>query len=176
MLARVRVQCGAVRWIWRCLRERVRSDGDSFSTPRHPRCDRRLAERQEPPLGAHLITPRFGFVHHGIYVGDGRVVHCGAISGLLPRGPVEEVSLCYFSRGRPVAVRVQEPARFAAQVVVERARSRAGENHYRLFTNNCEHFCEWCLRGRHRSYQVERLIRWLRPWGAMSADDRGVPG
>jgi hypothetical protein len=176
MLARIPVQCRAVRWIWRWVHDRVQSDGNSFSTPRRPRCDRRLAEGQEPPLGAHLITPRFGFVHHGIYVGDGRVVHCGAVSGVLPRGPVEEVSLRYFSRGRPIAVRVQAPAGFAAEVVVERARSRAGENRYRLFTNNCEHFCEWCLRGRHRSYQVERLIRWLRPWGPMSADDQGVLG
>jgi hypothetical protein len=32
-----------------------------------------------------------------------------------------------------------------------RARSRAGENCYRLLTNNnCEHFCEWCLRGKAR--------------------------
>jgi hypothetical protein len=30
-----------------------------------------------------------------------------------------------------------------------------GEDCYRLLTNNCERFCEWCLRGEHRSYQVE---------------------
>jgi hypothetical protein len=42
--------------------------------------------------------------------------------------------------------------------VIQRARSRVGEDCYRLLTNNCEHFCEWCLRGEHRSYQVEALL------------------
>lgn len=126
--------------------------------------DRKLADHEEPPLGAHLVTPRIGFVHHGIYVGQGKVVHCGALATFVPRGPVEEVSLSYFSRGRPISVRSGLPVRFTAQEVIERARSRTGEDSYRLFTNNCEHLCEWCLRGRHRSYQVERLARWLRPW------------
>jgi hypothetical protein len=28
-----------------------------------------------------------------------------------------------------------------------------------MLRNNCEHFCEWCLRDEHRSYQVERLLK-----------------
>ena len=113
--------------------------------------DKILVGGEEPPLGAHLTTPRIGFVHHGIYVGDGKVMHCGAASRLLPRGPVEEVSLSSFSRGRPVSVRRAGPARFDAPEVVARARSRVGENSYRLLTNNCEHFAQSCLRGRSRS-------------------------
>ena len=31
--------------------------------------DRRLAAGEEPALGSHLVTPRLGFTHHGIYVG-----------------------------------------------------------------------------------------------------------
>jgi len=126
--------------------------------------DRVLRHPEEPPIGAHLVTPRTGFVHHGIYVGAGKVIHCGSVSGFLPRGPVEEVSLWYFGRGRPVSVRCSAPARFAPQEVVRRARSRIGEDQYRLLTNNCEHFCEWCLHGRQRSYQVDCCMRWLRPW------------
>jgi hypothetical protein len=118
---------------------------------------------EEPALGAHLVSPRIGFVHHGIYLGNGKVIHCGAVSGLLPRGPVEEVSLREFRRGRPVAVRGGVPVKYAPRDVVERARSRLGEDHYRILSNNCEHFCEWCLRGEERSYQVDRLTRWM-PW------------
>ena len=125
--------------------------------------DRALPTGDEPTLGAHLVTPRIGYIHHGIYVGDGKVVHCGAVCRFLPRGPVEEVSLRGFSRGRPVAVRSGPPAKFSAPEVVVRARSRLGETQYRILSNNCEHFCEWCLRGEHRSYQVERLMRWIRP-------------
>jgi hypothetical protein len=46
--------------------------------------------------------------------------------------------------------------------VVARARSRLGENRYRLTTNNCEHFCEWCLSGESRSEQVERIFNKMR--------------
>ena len=113
--------------------------------------DKILVGGEEPPLNAHLTTPRIGFVHHGIYVADGRVVHCGAAFWSLPRGPVEEVSLSSFSRGRPVSVRRAGPTRFDAPEVVARARSRVGENSYRLLTNNCEHFAQSCLRGRSRS-------------------------
>jgi hypothetical protein len=35
-------------------------------------------------------------------------------------------------------------------------RSRLGENDYRLLTNNCEHFCNWCLSGVSLSAQVAR--------------------
>jgi hypothetical protein len=28
-----------------------------------------LAGDKEPPLGSHLVTPRRGYLHHGIYVG-----------------------------------------------------------------------------------------------------------
>ena len=112
-------------------------------------------EGQEPPLGAHLVTPRRGYLHHGIYVGDGKVVHYAGLAYGLRRGPVEEISLARFTNGRPVCVRSDASLEFDRREVIRRARSRIGEDHYRLLTNNCEHFCEWCLYGEHRSYQVE---------------------
>jgi Lecithin retinol acyltransferase len=119
--------------------------------------DRRLAEGEEPALGSHLLSPRLGFAHHGIYVGCGRVVHYGALAHGLHRGPVEEVSLARFTHGHTLWVR-PGAARFGCEEVIRRARSRIGENSYRLLSNNCEHFCEWCLRGEHRSEQVERAL------------------
>jgi hypothetical protein len=126
------------------------------------RTDRLLGADEEPPMGAHLVTPRRGYLHHGIYVGEGRVVHYSGLSYRLRRGPVEEVSLACFSRGRGAWVRFGAPSAFDLWEVIERARSRVGENCYRLFTNNCEHFCEWCLRGEPRSQQVEDLMNRLR--------------
>jgi hypothetical protein len=107
------------------------------------------------PLGAHVVTPRRGYLHHGIYVGDGQVVHYAGFAYRLQRGPVEELSLTLFSRGRPVWFSPNGLANREAEEIVRRARSRVGEDCYRLLTNNCEHFCEWCLRGEPRSYQVE---------------------
>jgi hypothetical protein len=114
--------------------------------------------RQEPPLGSHLVTPRRGYLHHGIYVGDGRVVHYAGLAGGLHRGPIEEICLARFTRSRPVWVKSHVPSNFDSREVIRRARSRVGEDGYRLLTNNCEHFCEWCLRGEHRSYQVDAVL------------------
>jgi hypothetical protein len=136
------------------------------------RGDRPLDADLEPPLGAHVVTPRLGYTHHGIYVGAGRVVQYGGLSWGLRRGPVEEVSLSEFCQGRPVWVRVEGSAWFDPLEVVRRARLRLGEDRYSLLTNNCEHFCEWCVRGQPRSYQIEgrtaghrgallKLVEWL---------------
>ena len=116
----------------------------------------------EPALGAHLATSRRGYTHHGIYVGHGRVVHYSGISGIWRCGPVEEVSLRRFAVGRSVTIVDHGRSPYSPQETVSRARSRIGENDYRLLTNNCEHFCNWCRSGVSRSAQVER--RWQLPW------------
>ncbi|HEV3104092.1 MAG TPA: lecithin retinol acyltransferase family protein [Trinickia sp.] len=111
------------------------------------------------PLGAHLVTRRAGYSHHGIYVGDGKVVHYSGFCTTLHRGPVEEVSLERFATGHMVAVIDEPHARYAGRQAVQRARSRLGENRYRLLTNNCEHFCTWCIDGVGRSEQVRASVR-----------------
>jgi hypothetical protein len=109
----------------------------------------------EPVLGAHLVTQRPGYEHHGIYVGNGQVVHYAGFASSLHRGPVEETTLERFAAGHEIDVRLHAMPTFAGQEAVRRARSRLGENHYRLLTNNCEHLCTWALFGENRSRQVE---------------------
>jgi lecithin:retinol acyltransferase len=117
-----------------------------------------LIAEQEPLLGSHIVTPRRGYLHHGIYVGGGKIVHYAGLARGLYRRPVEETTLDRFARGRPVWVRSDRPPIFSSREVIRRARSRMGEDGYRLLTNNCEHFCEWCLHGEHRSYQVDAWL------------------
>jgi len=116
-----------------------------------------LQEGEDPPLGAHLVTPRRGYLHHGIYVGNGRIIHYPGLIRGIHRRAVEEVSLAEFAQGRPVTVRASSGTRFDREDVVRRARSRLGENRYHIVRNNCEHFCEWCLSGVSRSRQLESL-------------------
>jgi Lecithin retinol acyltransferase len=111
------------------------------------------------PLGAHLTTPRRRYVHHGVYVGEGRVVHYAGSSRMLRRGPVEEVSLEEFTRGHTLHVKANAAPRYVGQAAVERARSRLGEDRYRVLSNNCEHFAEWVISGTSRSLQVQALAR-----------------
>jgi hypothetical protein len=121
-------------------------------------CATRECDREPYPLGAHLLATRCGYCHHGIYVGGGHVVHYAGLSSLFSRGPIEEVSLAQFADGRPVQVKPASNARYSAEQIVARARSRLGENCYRIASNNCEHLCEWCIAGESRSEQVETLL------------------
>jgi hypothetical protein len=141
----------------------LRSALESASqTPRTPRSDShsldsRLLEDEEPQLGAHVISHRRRYSHHGIYVGGGRVVHYAGFAYGLSSGPIEEVSLCEFAHRRPIWTRRAVRPAFPPEEVVRRARMRVGESQYQVLRNNCEHFCEWCLHGEPRSFQVECL-------------------
>ena len=127
-----------------------------------------LDPAHEPPIGSHIVTLRQGYTHHGIHVGERRVVQYGGLSWGLRRGPVEEVSLWQFAQGREIRVRSYESSHFDRENVIRRARLRLGENRYHPLKNNCEHFCEWCVRGEPRSYQVEELrASCSRAWPAL---------
>lgn len=104
--------------------------------------------------GDHLVTPRTGYTHHGLYVGDGRVIHYSGLADGLSRGAIELCSLDEFRAGRPVRVREHLLRVYSREESVERAYSRLGENLYSVFLNNCEHFVTWCIQGLHSSRQV----------------------
>ena len=108
--------------------------------------------------GTHVVTDRILYAHHGIYVGNGRVVHYAGLSSGWQSGPVEEVSLERFANGEGVVAFAHSSRPFSNTEIVARARSRVGENMYHVLRNNCEHFCEWCVTGRRRSWQVRRWL------------------
>jgi Lecithin retinol acyltransferase len=105
--------------------------------------------------GTHLVTLRRGYMHHGIYVGHGMVVHYAGLSRFLHSGPVEEVTMSRFSMGRLVRIIEYSESKYSPREIVRRARSRLGENDYQVLRNNCEHPCNWCISGRSHSRQVE---------------------
>ena len=122
--------------------------------------------------GTHVVTARAFYAHHGIYVGNGRVVHYAGLGKGWQSGPVEEVSLGQFANGERVLSFAHSSQSFSNAEIVARARSRLGENMYDVLRNNCEHFCEWCVTGRKRSQQVRkwmslpsRLLRMVLRWG-----------
>jgi hypothetical protein len=127
--------------------------------PDRPAACRSALDTEFPP-GCQLVTPRRGFTHHGIYIGNGRVVHYAGLSRGWCRGPVEVVSLAAFANGHEVRIAHRACARFTGEQAVCRALARVGEDAYRVATNNCEHFCAWCIDGQSRSPQIERLAAW----------------
>jgi hypothetical protein len=146
---------------------RSRSTDTMHPTNYHRVCTERrnvraLGPHELPPVGAHLITPWLGFTHHGIYAGAGKVIHYGALMYDIIRKPVEEVTLDAFAQGRAIFLVEHSEVCFDAGEVVRRARSRLGEKRYRLLTNNCEHFVEWCLHDLPRSFQAETALAYPR--------------
>ncbi|WP_213304030.1 lecithin retinol acyltransferase family protein [Paraburkholderia sacchari] len=129
-----------------------------------------MGQREEPEctdvlytcdlcVGAHLATRRPGYVHHGIYIGNGRVIHYAGFSRHLGSGPVEVISIEEFSAGFGLLLVPHPHAQYTGREIARRAASRLGEHNYKLLTNNCEHLCLWCVLGQGRSHQVDACMR-----------------
>ncbi len=124
----------------------------------------------EPPVGSHLVSPRMGFNHHGLYIGNGRVIHYSGMArtlscrdvlklpGLIRYGAVVKTSLKRFCDGHGFRVLEHPNAKFTGKAAVERAKKRLYERSYYLYGNNCEHFVNWCIDDTFKSPTVTRLL------------------
>lgn len=101
------------------------------------------------------------YKHFGVYIGDYQVIH---FSG--PKGhetdanlaDIIETSLRQFLKGDFLLIQTDhEIAQYddslkplSADEVIRRAKSKLGTElgKYNLFTNNCEHFANWCRFGK----------------------------
>jgi hypothetical protein len=104
-----------------------------------------------------VLGSTVSYLHHGIDVGDGTVVHARPHDVRQPfaGGRVERTSLEAFAVGLPVDV-VREPeAMFPPAEVVARALAHVGREGYCPVIDNCEHFATWCATGRRASRQVD---------------------
>jgi hypothetical protein len=72
------------------------------------------------------------------------------------------VTLAQFTAGRGVRLLPRATPRYSGAAAVQRARTRLGEDRYRVWSNNCEHFVEWCVSGTSRSAQIDRWLGWMR--------------
>ncbi|MCU8089311.1 lecithin retinol acyltransferase family protein [Shewanella sp. SM21] len=101
--------------------------------------------------GDHLVTnidPLGLTEHHGLYVGQGNVIH------LSKQGIIEEIDLQQFAGGHKI--RVKKSSLFPHQAI-ELARNQLGNTSYSVATNNCEQFVNECLEGSSTSNQVSNL-------------------
>lgn len=90
------------------------------------------------------------YEHHGIDCGDEAIIHYYK-GGDVPT--VTSTPRELFARGGRIFVKSRSLA-FLPPIVVQRAKSRLGEQRYDLLTNNCEHFANWCKTGRSDSEQL----------------------
>ena len=89
--------------------------------------------------------------HHGIDVGDGRVVHrSGEPDDLMNKTDASVVVLprTAFAEGGDIVVEDALGEDEDPGPVIQRALSQVGRRGYHLIWDNCEHFAHWCRRGR----------------------------
>lgn len=103
-------------------------------------------------IGAHLVTKRELYKHHGLYMGSGMVIEYSRSKG------VQIVNIEEFRENCSIEEFVHSDAIYDGETVIKRALSRVGENKYNLVFNNCEHFCNWSITGVAQSEQVQDVI------------------
>ena len=128
-----------------------------------------LKQKTRFPLGAHLIVKHFGYSHHGIYAGRGRVFHYSGFAHLFKKHPIEMTSIEKFSHGKNIIVQSYHAPKYKGRKVVRRMRSRMHENNYHLIMNNCEHLCTWAITGVESSPQVFKMMDRLTTIGYVSS-------
>lgn len=110
-------------------------------------------------LGSHLVVGRGLYTHHGIYIGNQRVIHYSGMASGLDKGCVEVTSLKSFAQGKAVRIKQYRKIAFSGTQICQRAQSRLGEYRYSILFNNCEHFATWCVTGEHSSEQIQAAIQ-----------------
>lgn len=108
-------------------------------------------------IGDHLVTPRTGYTHHGLYLGNQQVIHYSGKSAH-DQGSIQLVMLEEFCEGKACRVRDYPFRVYGRKESVERADQRLGEAHYSILFNNCEQFVAWCIMGFGYSEQINTVV------------------
>lgn len=137
----------------------------------HPITDKIVEFVNLPDIGSHLVTPRSIYTHHGIYVGNKKIIQYSGFSGeefntddIVPlnvhnRSSIEIVTIQDFLQGEEYWIEEHPYSSYSNEEIVQRAYQRLEEKEYNLLFNNCEHFANWCIYGTEHSKQVENAKR-----------------
>jgi len=125
--------------------------------------------KRVPLEGDHIRVDKFFYSHHGIYISDKEVIHFSteesSCDNVFSKSRVIATSLREFEGTGSFEVRdfsaSERKQLYSPKEIVSRARSKLGEKNYSLFSNNCEHFANWCVMGVHKSQQVKTALELL---------------
>ncbi len=109
--------------------------------------------------GDHIKVRRYGLLysHHGIDLGEGRIVHFGEPGKEAPQAAVRITDMDDVVKGgQPVVVDYGTDHSLEPEESVRLALAEVGGMGYNLAFNNCEHFATYCKTGRKESRQVWR--------------------
>jgi len=122
--------------------------------------------KQSPKKGNHIRVKRQLYYHHGIYVSDNEVIHFSGRNSdsILDWENCEIIvtTLREFLNGGRLEVRrylkCEKCKINDEEYIVKKAKSYIGKKGYNLFTNNCEHFANYCTMDKKISEQVDKFV------------------
>jgi hypothetical protein len=97
------------------------------------------------------------YTHHGIYVGDGKVIHVTGSIREKVDPQVRETDLSRFLKGGTLRQRKYKE-RLPESETVRIAKRHISDKSYSMIWNNCEHFATYCATGKRKSRQVRRAM------------------
>ncbi len=109
--------------------------------------------------GDHIYVKRKTrfYTHHGIYIGEGKVIHfTGSIREKVDP-EVRETTLARFLKGRKLKRRNYHK-RLSATETIRIAKEQLSNKNFSMIWNNCEHFAAYCATGKKKSRQVKRVL------------------
>ena len=125
----------------------------------------RIGDDRDLIKGDHIyiiLTEPIVYEHHGIYIGDGKVIHfanmiveCSLVKfahGLVVRRAKPDYSYA----GNLSMFRSEVKQRYTPDQIVQRAKAKLGTGLYNLSSYNDEHFASWCVCGAYTSSMVQK--------------------
>ncbi len=109
--------------------------------------------------GDHIYVKRkrHFYSHHGIYAGNGQVLHFkGAVREKQDPTVIISDMATFLNNGE--LQRRSYKRRLPHAETVKVARAHLAQKDYSLVFNNCEHFATYCATGKKKSQQVSKII------------------
>jgi predicted Fe-Mo cluster-binding NifX family protein len=112
--------------------------------------------------GDHIYVKQNGrfYTHHGIYIGEGKVVHLAGAIREKVNPKVHKTDFSRFLKGGKLRRRDYKE-RLPDCETIRIAKEHLSDKSYSMIWNNCEHFATYCATGKKKSRQVKRVLSGL---------------
>jgi len=108
-------------------------------------------------LGDHIYVRRLLYSHHGIYAGNGNVIHYTGEEKEKKDPLVRETDIEDFLKGGKLRRRDYKK-HLPPSEILSLAKNHLCNNGYSITLNNCEHFATYCATGKKKSKQVRKVV------------------
>ena len=116
--------------------------------------------QEDLDTGDHVYVKRKLYSHHGIYAGDGNVIHYTGGAKEKKHPVVSETDIEDFLKGGELKRRHYKK-RLPPSEILSIAKKQLSDSTYSLTLNNCEHFTTYCATGKKKSNQVRKAAAGL---------------